>query len=113
MCPPEVTSHIFNFACTDDGQTARSLCVVSKYIHGVATPFIWRTISISGLSRLQLFASRLDLNPSRARYIEDIFLSDRSEADAAVPWSFALAKLISNLDGEAETREEAADLEAT
>jgi hypothetical protein len=76
ICPNEINSHIVDFACSDGGITAQGLCLVSKYINLIASPFIWRSVSVSGIDRLEKLASRIEANPSLAGMIEDLFVSD-------------------------------------
>ncbi|KAJ6502323.1 hypothetical protein C8R45DRAFT_1092192 [Mycena sanguinolenta] len=52
--PPEICAHIFDFPCRDSGRIARSLSLVSRYIH--QTSELARYTSISLVSRAQVVA---------------------------------------------------------
>jgi len=77
MLPPELNNAIFEFACTDGGATARSLCLVSKYIHAVAAPYLYLSLTISGTAQLLALVTRLEAHPNDARLVRHLFLSDR------------------------------------
>lgn len=89
MLPPELNSVIFEYACVDGGATARSLSLVSKYIHAVATPFLYQSLTISGSAHLLAVATRLEAHPSDARFVRHLFLSDRplSSQPSNAPYS--------------------------
>ncbi|CDO76825.1 hypothetical protein BN946_scf185033.g22 [Trametes cinnabarina] len=74
--PLELHSQIFEFACTDDGKTARSLALVSRYVHDVSVPYRYQSLSISGLKQMKKLVTRLNVTPHHLRRIRHLFLSD-------------------------------------
>jgi hypothetical protein len=76
ICPNEINLHIIDFACSDGGISAHALCLVSKDFNSIASPLIWRSVSVSGVKRLRNFAARIEENPSLATLVEDIFICD-------------------------------------
>lgn len=74
--PLELHSHIFEFACTDDGSTARSLSLVSRYVREVAQPFLLQSVVVAGLASLTELASRIETLPPHRRRVRHLFLSD-------------------------------------
>ncbi|KAH9912972.1 uncharacterized protein BXZ73DRAFT_55780 [Epithele typhae] len=79
--PLELHAQIFEFACTDDGTTARALSLVSHYIREVAAPFLYQSLSISGLKQMNDLCERLATTPPHLRRIRHLFLSDWTAAD--------------------------------
>ncbi|KDQ07545.1 hypothetical protein BOTBODRAFT_38742 [Botryobasidium botryosum FD-172 SS1] len=77
MLPPELNGAIFELACSDGGATARSLCLVSKYIRAVAAPYLCTSLAVSGPAHLLALATRLEAYPNDARLVRHLFLSDR------------------------------------
>ncbi|KAJ3478402.1 hypothetical protein NLI96_g9773 [Meripilus lineatus] len=75
--PVELHSHILQLACTDDGSTARTLSLVSKYVHQIADPFLSQTLIVSGSDRLNLVANKLITSPNLRRRVRHLFLSDQ------------------------------------
>ncbi|KAH9851001.1 hypothetical protein C2E23DRAFT_733938 [Lenzites betulinus] len=78
--PLELHAQIFTFACTDDGSTARSLALVSHYVHEVAAPYRYQSLAISGLGQMSELVSRLDTTPPHLRRVRSLFLSDWTHA---------------------------------
>lgn len=74
--PLELHSQIFQFACTDDGSTARSLSLVSQYVREASQPFLLQSVAVSGLSSLTELVSKLQSLPSHKRRVRHLFLSD-------------------------------------
>ncbi|KAI0354467.1 hypothetical protein OH77DRAFT_1496737 [Trametes cingulata] len=74
--PLELHAQIFEFACTDDGSTARSLALVSKYVREVAAPYLYQSLAISGVEQTSELVTRLDATPPHLRRIRHLFLSD-------------------------------------
>ncbi|KAH9895689.1 hypothetical protein C8Q73DRAFT_744954 [Cubamyces lactineus] len=74
--PLELHAQIFEFACTDDGSTARSLSLVSRYVRHIAAPYLYQSLSIAGLEQMHELVARLDVTPPHLRRIRHLFLSD-------------------------------------
>ncbi|KAI9065743.1 hypothetical protein FKP32DRAFT_1665249 [Trametes sanguinea] len=74
--PLELHAQIFEFACTDDGTTARSLSLVSRYVRDVSAPYRYQSLSIFGLEQMNELVTRLDALPHHLRRIRHLFLSD-------------------------------------
>ncbi|EIN08130.1 hypothetical protein PUNSTDRAFT_52608 [Punctularia strigosozonata HHB-11173 SS5] len=86
-CPPEIAFRICEYACMDDGTTARSLSLVSTYLHDVSQPLQWRNVAVSGLKQARALLTVLDSsNHSRRKVIAHLLLSDRVEEYAVVDW---------------------------
>lgn len=79
--PLELHTQIFQFACTDDGSTARALSLVSRYVRAAAAPFFFQSLAISGLDQMNDLVSHLESVPPHLRRIRRLFLSDWSQAD--------------------------------
>jgi hypothetical protein len=75
-CPPEIHSYICQLACTDNGQTVRSLTLVSKYFSDVARPFLYQSIAITRLDQIVPLLARLEGIPHHMRHIRHLFVSD-------------------------------------
>ncbi|KAJ3519924.1 hypothetical protein NM688_g9230 [Phlebia brevispora] len=78
LLPLELHSQIFELACVDDGSTARSLSIVSRYVRDVAEPFFYQSLTVAGLGPLTEFLARLQRLPSHRRHVRRLFLSDRT-----------------------------------
>ncbi|KAI0631427.1 hypothetical protein C8Q77DRAFT_1218919 [Trametes polyzona] len=78
--PLELHAQIFAFACTDDGSTARSLSLVSKYVREVAAPYRFQSLAISGMEQMSELVTRLEATPPHLRRIRHLFLSDWTHA---------------------------------
>ncbi|KAI8977780.1 hypothetical protein BD414DRAFT_517027 [Trametes punicea] len=76
--PLELHAQIFEFACTDDGSTARSLALVSRYFRDVSAPYLYQSLAISGMEQMNELVTRLDVTPPHLRRIRHLFLSDWS-----------------------------------
>lgn len=74
--PPELHSYICSLACTDDGYTARSLSLVSRYFSQISLPFQYQSVCVSNASQIQSLASKLRDMPSHLRRIRHLFISD-------------------------------------
>ncbi|KAI0701298.1 hypothetical protein BC835DRAFT_1404540 [Cytidiella melzeri] len=96
--PFELHSQILELACTDDGTTARSLSLVSRYVREAAQPFLYQSIAVSGLRSLNELADRLESLPSHKRRVRRLFLSD---------WTHKAAKqqLVSSTDADMDMYE--------
>ena len=81
--PTEIRSIIFDFACSEDifehkdyGQ-ALNLCLVSKQVHALTLPILYRFLFATGRSVVNSLAQSLREHPERARFTRHVFLSDR------------------------------------
>ncbi|THU80947.1 hypothetical protein K435DRAFT_694612, partial [Dendrothele bispora CBS 962.96] len=54
--PPELWTHIWSFACTDDGATGRVLSQVSRHVYATSAPVRLQSITLTGLRDLLAFA---------------------------------------------------------
>lgn len=72
--PPEVCEQIFSFACSDDGTTARSLSLVSKYAHATSKPFQFRSVKVCGVQNIVKLAERLKGVTSALHHIHHLHL---------------------------------------
>ncbi|RDX40709.1 hypothetical protein OH76DRAFT_1306395, partial [Lentinus brumalis] len=79
--PLELHTQIFQFACTDDGSTARSLSLVSRYVRAAAAVYYYQSLAISGLAQMVELVARLEAIPPHLRRIRRLFLSDWTHAD--------------------------------
>lgn len=77
-CPPELHSYICSLACTDDGYTARSLSLVSKYFAQITAPYLYQSLCVSDPSKIRNLARKLQQLPAHHRRIHHLFLSDTS-----------------------------------
>ena len=68
-CPPEICHRIYQFACTDDGTTGRTLSLVSKYIHDSSKPYKLQSISIYGPDKTRRFLLALQRTPEQYRRV--------------------------------------------
>ena len=75
--PVELHSQIFQLACIDDGGAARSLSLVSRYLHQVAEPFLFQTLIVSGHDRLDIVANKLEKSSIHCRRVRHLFLTDQ------------------------------------
>lgn len=82
--PIELHSQIFELACTDDGTTARSLSMVSRYVREVSQPFALQSVAVSGLSSLAGLVEKLETLPSRKRRVRKLFISDWTRKEAVL-----------------------------
>ena len=79
--PVELHSQIFEFACIDDGATARALSLVSHYVREAVAPYLYQSLAVSGLPQMQELVARLERTPPHLRRVRRLFLSDWSSAD--------------------------------
>lgn len=82
--PVELHAQIFHLACTDDGTTARSLSLVSRYVHQVAEPLLYHTLNLSGYSQLGIIANKLPTLPIKCRRVHHLFISDHTTQQNAL-----------------------------
>lgn len=69
LCPPEILSQIFSFACIDDGYTGRSLSLVSRYIYQASLPTRFQSIACRNAAQILTFCSILERTPSHYRNV--------------------------------------------
>ncbi|KAH8105219.1 hypothetical protein BXZ70DRAFT_877515, partial [Cristinia sonorae] len=74
--PLELHSQIFQAACLDDGNTARSLSLVSRYVRDVVRPFLYQSLAVAGFDHLTRCVQSLESLPPHLRRIRHLFLSD-------------------------------------
>ncbi|KIM89284.1 hypothetical protein PILCRDRAFT_61514, partial [Piloderma croceum F 1598] len=72
--PPEICHKIFTEACLDDGSTARSLSLVSKYIHEASNPTRFQNIALRGYKQITAFAGILERTPPHLRRVCHLFI---------------------------------------
>jgi len=56
VLPPELWTHIWSFACTDDGHQGRVLALVSRHVYATSAPVRLQSITLTGLRDLLAFA---------------------------------------------------------
>ncbi|KAI0738206.1 hypothetical protein C8Q80DRAFT_1072346, partial [Daedaleopsis nitida] len=81
VLPLELHAQIFEFACTDNGTTARNLSLVSRYVRNVTAPYLYQSLVICGLDQMNELVARLDAVPAHLRRIRHLFLSDWTHAE--------------------------------
>ncbi|KAH9917489.1 uncharacterized protein B0H18DRAFT_850559, partial [Fomitopsis serialis] len=74
----ELHAQIFEYACLDDGSTARALALVSHYIHDVAQPFLYQSLAVQGFIQMHALIATLTPLPHYLRRIRYLYLSDSS-----------------------------------
>ncbi|KAJ3517345.1 hypothetical protein NLJ89_g564 [Agrocybe chaxingu] len=74
--PPELHAYICEFACTDDGETMRTLRGLSRYFQEVAKPYLYRTISVFDEKQVAGLLERLESTPPHLRHIKNLFLAN-------------------------------------
>lgn len=89
--PPEILYHIFHYACADRGATARSLSLTSRYIASVSSRFLFNTLYIPGVDRLERALHRLAPLPPHLRRVYHLFVADR---DGEMPPELSLSRLV-------------------
>ncbi|KAJ3554177.1 hypothetical protein NP233_g12478 [Leucocoprinus birnbaumii] len=63
-------------ACTDDGYTARSLSLVSRYFSQISLPFQYQSVCVSKPPQIHSLANKLRNIPSHLCRIRHLFISD-------------------------------------
>ena len=76
ILPAELHSHICSLACTDDGYTAQSLSLLSRYFFQISLPFRYQSICVTKVPQIQSLSTRLQATPSHLRRIHHLFISD-------------------------------------
>ncbi|KAI9437419.1 hypothetical protein BJY52DRAFT_601684 [Lactarius psammicola] len=74
--PPEILFHIFRYACVDEGVTARSLSLTSKYVSSVSSRFLFNTLYLASADSLQRALRRLSPLPPHLREVYHLFVAD-------------------------------------
>ncbi|KAH9057402.1 hypothetical protein EDB87DRAFT_1631763 [Lactarius vividus] len=74
--PPELLLHIFRYACVDEGVTARSLSLTSKYISSVSSRFLFNTLYLASVDSLQCAVRCLSSLPPHLRQVYHLFIAD-------------------------------------
>ncbi|KAF5344889.1 hypothetical protein D9758_011594 [Tetrapyrgos nigripes] len=69
LLPPELWTHIWSFACTDDGTTGRTLSRVSQYVYATSAPVRLQSITLTGLHDLLAFAYMIRTSPEADRLL--------------------------------------------
>ncbi|TFK52326.1 hypothetical protein OE88DRAFT_1387673 [Heliocybe sulcata] len=83
--PEELIALIVEYACVDDGTTARSLLSASKQLMRIVTPIQWHSLALSGAGQFCGFAHALSRVSERPIY--HLFISDRVASNARHFWT--------------------------
>lgn len=78
--PEDIVLRIFSFACTDDGQTGRSLVIVSKAVRALCrdTGIDIQCVAVCGRLNMEQFLHNLQGREERSRNVMSMFLSYRT-----------------------------------
>ena len=98
VIPAELHSYICEFACTDDGRTARSLSLVSKYFFQVTHPFLYQSIAVTGYHQIGSLESRLQNTRLHLRHVRNLYI-DVINTDPLVDKSTAIQHGSSHVKG--------------
>jgi hypothetical protein len=90
--PTELISHIFSFACTDDGSTARSLRLASKYHAAIAEPYRFQSVAVAGPAQIEHLVLALERAPAPQRRVRYLLVADQTAARAADGFPAPLAR---------------------
>jgi hypothetical protein len=104
--PPEILCHVFYFACVDQGATARSLSLTSRYISSVSSRFLFNTLYIQGVDRLERALHHLSPLSPHLRQVYHLFVAD---GDGQIPLERSLSRLV-RYSSPATTRERSIQL---
>ena len=74
--PPEILVQIFRYACVDQGATARSLALTSKYLSSASSRFLFNTLCLASPDSLQRALRRLSSLPPPIRQVCHLFIAD-------------------------------------
>lgn len=77
--PPELHSYICAFACSDGGYTVQALSLVSRYFRDIARPYLYQSLSLSGVDQIMAAAVKLENTPVHLRRVQHLFISDESQ----------------------------------
>jgi hypothetical protein len=81
--PNELLAPIFALACTDGGNTAGALRLVSRHFQTISAPYRFRTIAVAGVDPVTDLVDLLDRTPPELRIIEHMFVSDKTASELA------------------------------
>ncbi|KDQ49898.1 hypothetical protein JAAARDRAFT_142761 [Jaapia argillacea MUCL 33604] len=73
-CPLEICEHIFSFACTDDGTTAISLSLVSRYIYQTSKLHRHQSIAVESVDKMLALCNVLETIPVDRRRVNHLFV---------------------------------------
>lgn len=76
--PIELHAYILEFACTDDGTTARSISLVSSYFNKIVRQFLYQSIAVSGYDNIRTLETRLSAIPAHLRRTRNLYIADTS-----------------------------------
>src|SRR5690349_20851832 len=82
--PPELHSYILGLACTDDGYTAQSLSLVSRYFAQIALPYLYQSVVVTSPAQIRRLSRKLQNLPHHLRRIHHLFISDDERGDREV-----------------------------
>lgn len=83
ILPFEIQSYICEFACVDDGRTARSLDLVSRRFRDVVIPFRFQSIAVAGHQQISELGTRLASAAPHLRRVRNVFISESARNDEA------------------------------
>lgn len=75
QCPIEIWMRIFSLACTDEGNTGRSLSQVSRYVHQISSPVKLQSVVLIGVDQLHAFADMLERTQAELRRVRHLCVS--------------------------------------
>ncbi|KZT66501.1 hypothetical protein DAEQUDRAFT_767965 [Daedalea quercina L-15889] len=81
MLSVELHAQIFEYACLDNGSTARSLALVSHHVSAAARPFLYQSLSVHGLAQIHALIERLARLPHYLRRIRHLYLRSMPQQD--------------------------------
>lgn len=67
ILPVELLHRIFDYACTDDGSTVKSLMRVSKFIHDASKPYTFQAVAAENNNTVIALAHQLENRPEFSR----------------------------------------------
>ena len=81
----EVVERIISYACTDGGYTGRSLSLVSRCIHQVASPVRFHSVALNGFRHIESFLACLEKQRSESHApVHHLFLSTWADGEEVV-----------------------------
>ncbi|TFK39980.1 hypothetical protein BDQ12DRAFT_520170 [Crucibulum laeve] len=82
LFPPEICLQIFSEACMrDDGQTGRSLSLVSRSVNELSREFKLQSVAVEGLLQILTFSKLLENTPERFRRVRHLFISSMPQME--------------------------------
>ncbi|KDQ17261.1 hypothetical protein BOTBODRAFT_185967 [Botryobasidium botryosum FD-172 SS1] len=91
--PTELILVILELACMDGGQTARTLCLVSKHFYVLAKPLLFCSIAVCGVDQIEAFSHRLEQDPLAPATVRHLFISERMPYNRAKGSRFPFRKM--------------------